>query len=46
LDGINLDKVVRIVELTKKGMYRSEIVKELGVSHSTVYKYQKSFDLV
>jgi hypothetical protein len=43
---LNLDQIAGIVELSKKGEYRPEISRQIGVSVSTVFKYQKQFDLV
>lgn len=43
---IGLDKVTRIVELSQKGVFRPDIARDLGISPSTVYKYQKRFHLI
>jgi len=44
--AISLDKINKIVEFTKKDMFRTKIAKEVGVSVSTVYKYQSHFGLI
>jgi len=43
---LSLDKVTKIVEMTNKGEFRTTIAKELSISTSTVYKYQKKFGLI
>jgi len=43
---IQLDTIAKIVELTKKGKTRREIMRQTGKSWSTVYKYQKAFNLI
>lgn len=35
------NQIQKILQLTKEGKRRPEIVKEVGVSYRTVYKYQK-----
>jgi len=41
-----LKKVARIIELSKKGVFKPKIAKLVGVSESTIYKYQVMFDLI
>jgi len=45
-ESISLNKVTQIIELTKGGMFKSEIARKLGVSKSTIYKYQQRFSLI
>lgn len=45
-ESIPLDKMARIVELTQVGKFKSEISELLGISKSTVYKYQQRFNLL
>ena len=42
----DIDIISRIVELREKDLYRNEIAEKVSVSKSTVYKYQKLFNLV
>ena len=42
----DIDIISRIVELSEKDLYRNEIAEKFSVSKSTVYKYQKLFNLV
>ncbi len=46
IEEIGLEKVTKIVELSQKGIFRPEIAREIGISPSTVYKYQKRFHLI
>ncbi len=43
---LTIDQINKIVELSNRDMYRTEIAREVGVSISTVYKYQQHFGLV
>jgi transposase len=40
------EKILQIIELSQQNLFRSEIASQVGVSESTIYKYQKKFDLV
>ena len=44
--SIPIDKISEIVELTKQDLFRSEIIERTGLSESTVYKYQRKFNLL
>ena len=46
IEEIGLEKVTMIVELSQKGVFRPDIAKNIGISPSTVYKYQKRFHLI
>jgi len=45
-EEISSDRVITILQLTQNGTYRPNIAREVGVSKSTVFKYQKKFDLI
>ena len=38
---VTVDEMTKIVELTKQGVFRTDIAKEVGRSERTVYLYQK-----
>ena len=40
---ISLEDIKKIIELTGKGFTRPDIAREMGVSKSTIYKYQKEY---
>lgn len=44
--SIPIEKIEKIVELTKKGMFRKKIAKAVGVSAITVYNYQRKLGLI
>ena len=46
VNKISVNKICMIAELTKQDKFRPEIARYVGVSQSTVYKYQKMLDLV
>lgn len=47
MNTLPVEKIQNIVELSKnKHMSRREIARAVGVSKTTVYKYQKKFHLV
>jgi len=46
IEEIGMEKITMIVDLSQKGVFRPEIAKEIGISPSTVYKYQKRFHLI
>ena len=43
---ISLEKVQMIIELTKKGESRQSIARKVPCSTSTVYYYQKEYNLI
>jgi len=43
---ISLSKVVQIIKLSQEDRFRSDIAKEVGVSESSVFKYQNKFGLL
>lgn len=44
--GISLANIAKIIELTHQGKDRITIVRTLGISKATVWKYQTKFGLI
>jgi transposase len=41
-----MDQLGKIIKLSEKNKFRSEIAKTTNLSENTIYKWQKKFDLV
>lgn len=43
---ISMDQIAKIVELSEKNRFRSDIAIETELSENTIYRWQKRFDLI
>jgi len=43
---ITIEQIKMIIEMSQRKCFRPDIMEKVGVCSSTVYKYQRKFDLV